>query len=80
VIETALNGRIDGQPRSLLAQQPVLRVMRLTLTATIPETVPDERVASLLTGVDPETAAIMLRRLGHAVPCSGIPRSEKKVR
>jgi hypothetical protein len=63
VIEVALSGGTDGQPRSLLARQPVLRAMRLALTATIPETDPDERVASFLTGVDPETAAIMLVHL-----------------
>lgn len=79
VIATALNGGIDGQPRSLLARQPVLRAMRLALTARIPETDHDERVASFLTGVDPETAAIMLVHLAadslrQAAQPSGEPK------
>jgi hypothetical protein len=47
----------------VLARQPVLRAMRLVLTAAAREGDPDARIANFLTGVDPETAAVMLVHL-----------------
>jgi hypothetical protein len=63
VVEAVLAGGADGQPRWFLARQPVLRAMRLVLTAAAPEGDPDARIAHFLTGVDPETAAVMLVHL-----------------
>lgn len=63
VIEAVLAGGTDGQPRRFLARQPVLRAMRLVLTAEPSHGDPDPRIATFLTGMDPETAAVMLVHL-----------------
>jgi hypothetical protein len=63
VIEAVLAGGVDGQPRWFLARQPFLRAMRVVLTAEIPPGGPDPRIARYLTGMDPETAAVMLVHL-----------------
>jgi len=63
LIEAVLAGGTDGQPRWFLARQPVLRAMRLVLTAEPSQGDPDPRIAKFLTGMDPETAAAMLVHL-----------------
>ena len=62
-VRAALSGVIDGQPRVLLARQTVLRAIRLVLVPPEPGRVPDPAVATLLAGVGPETAAILLVHL-----------------
>jgi hypothetical protein len=63
LIEAVLAGGTDGQPRRFLARRPVLRAMRLVLTAEPPQGDPDPRIAKFLTGIDPETATTMLVHL-----------------
>ena len=60
---SALAGRVDGRPRWFLARQPVLRAMRMALAGPAQAQEPDERIADMLAGIDPETAAMMLVHL-----------------
>jgi hypothetical protein len=62
-VRAALSGAIDGQPRVLLARQAVLRAIRLVLVPPEPGRAHDPGVATLLAGVSPETAAILLVHL-----------------
>jgi hypothetical protein len=63
VVASVLAGGVDGRPRWFLARQPALRAMRMVLAGPAPAEEPDERIAALLAGIDPETAAMMLVHL-----------------
>jgi len=60
VVASVLAGGVDGRSRWFLARQPALRAMRMVLAGPAPAQEPDQRVAALLAGIDPETAAMML--------------------
>jgi hypothetical protein len=61
--ELAIGGAADGQPRWFLARQPLLRAIRLALTAPPPRGDPDPHVAELLAPADHLAAAILLTHL-----------------
>ena len=63
VLAAVLAGGVDGQPRWFLARQPLLRAMRLVLTAPEPRGEPDSRIATLLAAADHLTAAVLLTHL-----------------
>ncbi len=63
VVASVLAGGLDGRPRWFLARQPALRAMRMVLAGPALAEEPDERIAALLEGIDPETAAMMLVHL-----------------
>lgn len=63
VLAAVLAGGMDGQPRWFLARQPLLRAMRLVLTAPEPRGEPDSRIATLLAAADHLTAAVLLTHL-----------------
>ena len=72
VVASAVAGGVDGQPRWFLARQPVLRAMRLVLTAPAPQSQADPRIAALIVGADHLTAAVMLVHLA----ADGLSRQE----
>ncbi len=61
-VASVLAGGVDGRPRWFLARQAALRAMRMVLAGPTAEE-PDPRIAALLAGIDPETAAMMLVHL-----------------
>jgi hypothetical protein len=63
VVASVLAGGVDGRLRWFVARQPALRAMRMVLAGPAAADEPDERVAALLAGIDPETAAMMLVHL-----------------
>jgi hypothetical protein len=78
-VRAALSGVIDGQPRVLLARQTVLRAMRLVLVPSASGRVPDPAVATLLAGVSPETAAILLIHLAGDALAQEIRATEPRL-
>jgi len=63
-VRSALDGRADGQPRVLLARQPVLRALRTVLIYRPPATAPPAgNLGGLAPGLDPELAAMLLVHL-----------------
>jgi hypothetical protein len=62
-VMSAVAGGVDGRSRRFLARQPVLRAMRLVLTAPAPQGEPDQRIAALLTSADHLMAAVTLVHL-----------------
>ena len=63
VVASVLAGGVDGKPRWFLARQPTLRAMRMVLAGPTPAEEQDQRIAALVAGIDPETAAMMLVHL-----------------
>jgi hypothetical protein len=61
--ELAIGGLADGQQRWFLARQPLLRAMRLALTAPPPQGDPDPRIAEFLAPADHLVAAALLAHL-----------------
>jgi hypothetical protein len=66
-LRRALDGRMDGVSRTLLARQPVLRAMRTVLTYQPPQgTAPGGNMSALAPGLDPELAGMLLVHLTAA--------------
>ena len=79
-VRQALDGRMDGVSRALLARQPVLRAMRTVLTYRRPGGAPSTADLSMLApGLDPELAGILLVHLTAAQLRSPRTASEPKI-
>lgn len=59
-VRRALDGSVDGMRKSLLARQPVLRAIRTVLTYRSPKGTSTGNLGTLVPGLDPELAGILL--------------------